>query len=112
MAKTTRSFPLRFDEQTEWIRERLKQVAEDNRVSQNEMIVRILADHLGPNPGTRDTVMGFVKLDFLGDINTDDECDWCGSPYTQGAFLCFRGDGKISAVVCISCAESVDGAAG
>ncbi len=104
MAKS-KSILVRFDEAFAWVPERLSQVAADNRVSQNEMALRILADHLSPEPSARERVLGFVKLDYLGDINQDDACDWCGSPYTQGAFLCFRGDDKISAVVCLNCAD-------
>lgn len=92
----------------DWLHHKLKVMATENGKTVSLVIAEALSDHFGRDPAAKESVLGFVKLDFYGDINPDEPCDWCEIPYEAGggAFLCFRGDDKISAVVCGSCAAS------
>lgn len=90
----------------DWLHEKLTAVAKDNGLSVSKMVAQALADKYGPAPGQDATVLGFVRFAFYGDVNPEDGCDQCGTPYQDGGGACLviRGDGVISGVWCATCA--------
>ena len=83
----------------------LKKVAKNQGKSLNDLLLSIVADYVG-NPNPSQVILGYVKLDYIGDVNVLDGCGICNYPDLEyGIYLAIRGNGLNPIVACHTCAQ-------
>lgn len=80
--------------------ERIKIEAERRKVSQQELLSALLEQHFGEPP----LVVGYIKLDRLGDLAIGDDCPVCGEA-AQSWWLQVASNGEMHHM-CGACATS------